>query len=877
MAGDSFILARPESGKRPMFKTHLLLRLGLAAVALAASSTVWSQSPAAGNLLGSPRISFGGSDEGELDVSASVTKPARGEPARLVITAEIPDGWHTFSITQQPGGPLKTKIKLDASNDFKLAGDFKADPAPKVFKSAAYGDLPIETHEGKVTWSAPIELAAGADPSTLKVTGAVSSQRCFGEDKCLPPKSFKFTAAVEEATKKKESAAAAPPSQQNAPPADGGSRATRDIGSLQASSTSVAGPFIPKGTHATLRGWVEPAVATPGSVATLVISAEPTDGYHLYAFGDHDPKAVGIGKPTLIVLTDTSGLRYAPPEASAKPLEKPAEGVSGTIRYHETPVRWTIPIEIPAATKSGEYSLRGLIGIHTCNDAIGCDLPQGAEFQTTVVVGAKAVRGDGNQARFAPAAYGQIAAIAEQNTAAPKRDNAVAVASGNSAPSARSSRRQRTEGDAVAPPPSASEPMTLTAVVLFSLLGGLILNLMPCVLPVIGLKILSFVEQGGKSRGHVFALNFWYSLGLMAVFMVLAVLAVRARLAWGQHFQSLAFNVVLSAIVFTMALSFLGVWEIPIPGFVGSGKAVELAGREGAIGAFFKGVLTTVLATPCSGPFLGSVFGYALKQPPQVVYLTFGCIGLGMASPYLIIGAFPRLVRFLPKPGAWMETFKQIMGFVLLGTVVYLFSFMKSDYRVPTFALLIGLWAGCWWIGRIPITASVGRKARSWLVAGSVAAAVGVFAFTVLAPGPAVLDWKPFSQAKLKELTSQGKTVLVDFTADWCPTCKWNLRFYINTTEVRDLVQANEVVPLVADWTDESEDIKTALESLKSDSIPVLAVFPSGRPSEPIVLRDLLSRQAVIDALEQAGPSRKQGETVQQPKSEKAPGVASLR
>jgi hypothetical protein len=130
-----------------------------------------------------------------------------------------------------------------------------------------------------------------------------------------------------------------------------------------------------------LRGWVEPAVAAPGSVATLVISADPTEGYHVYAYADRDPKAVGVGKPTLIVLTDTSGLRYAPPEGSAKPQEKPAEGVSGTIHYYDSPVRWTIPIEIPAAKKPGEYPVRGLIGVHTCNDAIGCDLPQGASFE----------------------------------------------------------------------------------------------------------------------------------------------------------------------------------------------------------------------------------------------------------------------------------------------------------------------------------------------------------------------------------------------------------------------------------------------------------------------------------------------------------------
>src|SRR5260221_2507153 len=160
-----------------MFKMDWLLRLGLAAVLLAGAGGVRAERPAAGDLFGGSGVNFSGGDEGDLQVSASVAKADRGQPAQLVITAEIPDGWHTFSITQPAGGPLKTKIKLDASNDFKLAGDFKADPAPKVGKSAAYGDLPIETHEGRVTWKAPIELAAGADPAAAKIKGAVSAQR----------------------------------------------------------------------------------------------------------------------------------------------------------------------------------------------------------------------------------------------------------------------------------------------------------------------------------------------------------------------------------------------------------------------------------------------------------------------------------------------------------------------------------------------------------------------------------------------------------------------------------------------------------------------------------------------------------------------------
>ena len=529
--------------------------------------------------------------------------------------------------------------------------------------------------------------------------------------------------------------------------------------------------------------------------------------------------------------------------------------MDGTIRYHEAPIRWTIPIEIPLSAKPGNYAIGGLIGFHTCNDAIGCDLPKAADFSATLMVGAAAVPSTAEPLQFRPAEYATVARLADQ-------------AAGNDALS-------KPNPAAHAPIASKEEPVTLAAVILLSLLGGFILNFMPCVLPVIGLKLLSFLEQGGKSRTHVFALNICYTLGLLAVFMVLATLTAFAGFAWGE--RSTSFNIGLTCVVFVMALSFLGVWEIPIPGFVGSGKGVELAAREGAIGAFAKGILTTVLATPCSGPFLGLVFAFCAKQPPGTVYLVFGLIGVGMAMPYLVIGLFPRLIRFLPKPGAWMDTFKQFMGFILLGTVVYLFWTLNRTYLVPTFALLIGLWAGCWWIGRTPLFASLSRKLAAWTTGGLVAAAVGVFAFFFLTP--VLLDGEPYSQPRLDKLAAEGKTVVLDFTANWCPTCQVNSRFVINTEEIQNAIKASGAVLMVADWSDWGAEVKTALVNLTaSESIPVLVVFPAGRADEPIILRDLLTKRQLIDAIEQAArPKTEVGTVNARPAQPKAPGVAALR
>ena len=191
------------------------------------------------------------------------------------------------------------------------------------------------------------------------------------------------------------------------------------------------------------------------------------------------------------------------------------------------------------------------------------------------------------------------------------------------------------------------------------LLGGLILNIMPCVLPVIGLKVLSFLEQSGHNRRHALVLNIWYSLGMISVFFVLATLAVTLGFGWGQLFSYNGFNITLTAVVFVMGLSFLGVWEVPIPGFVGRGKTLELAEKEGFAGAFSKGIITTILATPCSAPLLASALTWAVNQSPSKTYAVFAAAGFGMASPYLLIGAFPGLLAFLPKPGlGWIPSNK---------------------------------------------------------------------------------------------------------------------------------------------------------------------------------------------------------------------------
>jgi suppressor for copper-sensitivity B len=752
-------------------------------------------------------------------VSASATAtidPSSGE-GTLKIVAQIKPGWHIYSISQPPP-PRKTTIKLDAQSGVEQTGDVRVLTPPAVHREPAFDNVLVEEHVKEAVWEMPIKLKPGTDPNTLKLTGAINAQAC--SESCLAPANYPFIAKITLGKQAEQPAPASTPE------------------------------YRAEGSHVVITGRIIPAVAKPGSIAQLVLQAEPDPSWHVYALADRDPQQVA--KPTLIALADTTGLRFKHPVADSKPLEEASPVPGDVLRYYEKPVTWTVPLEIPAGS-SGEYAISGYIGYQTCTSS-RCDTPKAAHFTGRLLVSNDATGSDPVPLAFSPAKYGQVAQLVEGGNGKSTSSTQPQVAQpGDGSPLAKYEVISLND----------SSPATLPAMILFGLLGGLILNLMPCVLPVIGLKILGFAEQAHHQRGRILALNVWYAAGMLAVFLVLGTLAAGAKLGiseqnlgWGQQFGNTAFNVSMAAIVFVMALSFLGVWEIPIPGFIGHGKTQELAAREGASGAFAKGVVTTLLATPCSGPFLGPVFGFTLSQSPLVIYVIFIAIGVGMALPYLLIGAFPQLIRWLPKPGVWMDTFKHVMGFVMLGTVAFIFSFMQKDYVVPTFVLLIGLWAACWWIGLVPGYASLGKRFLAWGQGGVFAALVGWFAFTQLTPGHEVIAWQPFSRTELARLSSEGKTVFVDFSADWCATCKLNLKLAVDTDAVAKALEKNGVVPMLADWTDGSEEIKQMLESLGSNSIPVLAIFPADRPGEAFVLRDAVTKSQVLHAIDRAGPSR---------------------
>lgn len=430
----------------------------------------------------------------------------------------------------------------------------------------------------------------------------------------------------------------------------------------------------------------------------------------------------------------------------------------------------------------------------------------------------------------------------------------------------------------------ASQSRSVWTVLPLAFVAGFLLNFMPCVLPVVGLKLLSFVQQANSDRKRILLMNVAYSAGLVSVMLVLATLAVFAGLGWGEQFSSVGFTVSLSVIVFAFGLSFLGVWEIPLPGFIGA--ASGQVKQEGYAGAFTKGILSTLLATPCSGPFLGAALAWAVTQPSYLTYGVFVVVGLGMASPYLVVGLFPSTIRFLPKPGAWMETFKQAMGFVMIATVIYLLSFMPVSAVVPTTLLLLGVGVGVWFAARTPMYEPAAKQVKAWAVAFVITSVAGFAAFgwlqdvmqtrferaanrylerqsasvSVVSANQShesKIAWQNYSPEVLETSLRDGKSVFVDFTADWCLTCKSNEAAAINTDSFADAIDQVDAVALLADKTEPNPKVDALLRKLGNSaaSIPFYAYFPADDPNHPILLDGIVSGpEPFLRALRQATP-----------------------
>ncbi len=394
-------------------------------------------------------------------------------------------------------------------------------------------------------------------------------------------------------------------------------------------------------------------------------------------------------------------------------------------------------------------------------------------------------------------------------------------------------------------------------VLLLALLGGLILNLMPCVFPVLGIKVLGFIDQAGKDRRKVAAHAWSFSAGVLLSFWALAgVLAMlRAggqQLGWGFQLQSAPFVFALAVVMLVFALNLSGVFEI---GLRATSVGSNLQTRSGISGSFFSGVLATLVATPCSAPFLAPALGAALALPTLPSFVVFTVIAIGLSLPYLLLSVFPGMLRFLPRPGAWMETFKQAMAFPLYATVGYLIWVLAgqaSEYGLLNALIAFAVVALALWVyGRFGNPAVRAPRRHIAVVAGALLFLFGLGLGWPRATAPDAMTWEVWSPERVAQLQKEGRGIYVDFTARWCATCQVNKKVVFGNREVTDYFRDQHIVALKADWTNADPRITETLAKWGRSAVPFNLVYPAGAGTKkPIEMPELLTAQIVLDAFQ---------------------------
>lgn len=434
-----------------------------------------------------------------------------------------------------------------------------------------------------------------------------------------------------------------------------------------------------------------------------------------------------------------------------------------------------------------------------------------------------------------------------------------------------------------APSEPAGEPLQASAAagsdvgffgnLVFAFLGGLILNIMPCVLPVLTLKLYSLVEQTDVTPQEQRTAGLSYTAGILFSFLALAAAVLVARSAmdmnvgWGFQFQYPPYVAGLATVVFAFGLSLFGVFEIPA---MGTGAASEAGMKEGPAGYFFTGVFATLLATPCSAPILGTATAFTLSAGTIELLAIYAMIGLGLAFPFLLIAFVPALYKLLPRPGAWMETFKQLLGFTLIATTLWLLGVLGTQIGLDrlqsflVFLTFVGM--GTWVFGHFGgVAAGFQRQAMAGLAGFLIALGGGWFFVDLdfaddtcaddgITASAGELDfgehipWQPFSEKRVEELA--GSPVFIDFTAEWCLTCKVNEKTVLETSTVRSAMAEHGIVPLKADWTRQDATITKWLTRYGKAGVPFYLVLPA--EGDPIPLGEVITPGSVTDALKKA-------------------------
>ncbi|HTV49274.1 MAG TPA: cytochrome c biogenesis protein CcdA [Phycisphaerae bacterium] len=587
-----------------------------------------------------------------------------------------------------------------------------------------------------------------------------------------------------------------------------------------------------------------PASVSAGSSGKLQISINIPAGYHIQSAHPLDPSLIA----TKVTISPAPGISFDPvvyPPAQIVSVS-PLMSSSGQLSVYENNATITVPFAVLSSAVPGPRHITVSLLTQMCNDQT-CLIPQTQTLSGDLVISA----GNSSPPATAPAESVPIISTPQSANSSLTPQQQAAIAAINARPYH-----------------VAYTRLPLWLLVIFALLGGLILNLMPCVLPVVPLKVLSLLQQAQGDRRRAILHSLVFALGVISLFafLALAMGAYRAitshELIYGMQFSSPVFLITMALIVLVLALSMLNVWTIQTPRAV---YAVDKP-RTGWIGSYSMGLLATLLATPCSAPYLGPMLQWALVQAVPVMVIFLMLIGVGMATPYILLAAFPSLLEHLPRPGRWMEGLKMFLGVVMLGVAAFLlFSVPTPHQAVIGCCLALILIVACWIWGRIPTPSMEPAKvfkiragALAWAVICGVVVLVGFGGLNTnennnTAPGSSIITggtWQNFSLARLDVGLQQGHPVIVDFTAVWCINCHFVEAAVLNTQPVKSAFKESNAVLLRADLDDPV--VMAFLSKLGGRSIPFLAIFSPDNLYRPAVLQDIYSASAVIQAVHAA-------------------------
>lgn len=659
-----------------------------------------------------------------------------------------------------------------------------------------FGD--VETYRGQLR----AVLAGDADPGTGKVTLEVRYQGCADAGVCYPPQKRLIEVAL-------------PPEQA------GAARSLPVAAAASGLPGARAGlPGLPGNGLETLPLPAEQAFtfeAIVGDGNTLLLRFTPAPGYYLY----RDRTSLALEGSKQI----ETGVPQWPPGRSHHD-----EHFGDVVVYFDQ-AEVTLPLIRRQAEPADITLVATFQGCQT--DGI-CYPPMTRRVKLSLPAGKLSPPG---QAAATPLPIQPLSGPARAEAAASARQDTPAFPDASADNTGRSL------------PPDRHQ--NLLWVLLAALVGGLVLNLMPCVLPILSLKVLGLAHSG-ESRARARSHAIWYSLGVLLSFAAIGALVIGLRAAgqaagWGFQLQQPWFVAMLAYLMFAIGLSLSGLFTLG----GGGGLGQSLASRSGPVGDFFTGVLACVVASPCIAPFMGTALAYAFAAPALAAMLVFVVLGLGLALPFLLIGFVPSLARRLPTPGPWMETLKQVLAFPMYLTAIWLLWVLGKQRGVDALALvLVGatlLALGLWWFER-----SRWRSHRVGLALSSLMlllALVPVWGVTRLHPARAAAQAGEvvYSPQLLDRLRADNRVVFVNMTADWCVTCKANERHVLGSDEFRDTLRRVDAVYMTGDWTNEDPGISAFLKQHQAVGVPLYVVYGPGAP--PTVLPTVLTQAVAEDAL----------------------------